>query len=317
VFLTITVNTALDRVIFIDRITPGSVMRAGHMLDCVGGKGFDASVALRGLGQETLALGFVAGDIGKALVSLLESYGIHHDLVWTQGETRLAHVVVEQELHRHSHIISPGQSISSQEFNALLEKLKGYIHQAQSIIAGGSLPVGVPVNFYHQVCEIAAQAGIPVMVDSSGSPLIQAIPGKPAVIKMNEAEFQQTFNNFLKDSPIPDTVAELEPRAREVYQEFELRNLVITCGRKGLLAVLPGCSYLAAAPEQVAVNAAGAGDATSAALAWYLSLDDDWETALRWAAATGAAATRTAATAECRLEEVEALLPLVRINRID
>ena len=44
--LTLTPNAALDRLLFIDEFKPGTVMRPQKMIDKVGGKGLDSSVAL-------------------------------------------------------------------------------------------------------------------------------------------------------------------------------------------------------------------------------------------------------------------------------
>ena len=86
---------------------------------------------------------------------------------------------------------------------------------------------------------------------------------------------------------------------------FHLHNFVLTCGRKGLLAFTPQATYLANAPRQQEVNAAGSGDAVSAALTYRLSLGDSWESALRWAVAAGAAVVLTEGTAECQMTDVE------------
>ena len=51
--LTLTANAALDRVIFVEEFVPATTMRAPRFLECAGGKGFDTSVALCGLGQRT------------------------------------------------------------------------------------------------------------------------------------------------------------------------------------------------------------------------------------------------------------------------
>jgi 1-phosphofructokinase family hexose kinase len=310
-FLTLTVNAALDRLLFIDLFTPGTTHRADKMLDCVGGKGFDTSVALRGLGQETMALGFIAGQNGAALVKLLESYGIQHDLIWLAGETRLAHVIIERSQTRHSHVISPGYPVNAQACQELLERVRLHAPQAQWIIAAGSLPAGAPLDFYRSVSQLARQHGLPVLVDCSGEPMRQAIEGRPAIVKMNEAEFWQTF---AEEYATPPPLIDLQRHARQLVQRYSLESLVITLGRRGILAVLPGRGFLAAAPEQAVVNAAGAGDAASAALAWRLALNDNWESALRWAAAAGAATTLTAATGECRFTDVQAIFPAVEVK---
>lgn len=52
--LSVTPNSALDRVIFIEEFRPGAVMRAPRTVEAVGGKGLDASVVLAAFGVETV-----------------------------------------------------------------------------------------------------------------------------------------------------------------------------------------------------------------------------------------------------------------------
>jgi fructose-1-phosphate kinase PfkB-like protein len=90
----------------------------------------------------------------------------------------------------------------------------------------------------------------------------------------------------------------------------------LTLGREGILAITPDHAYLVAAPVQQEVNAAGSGDAVSAALAWRFLLGDDWRDALRWAAAAGAATVLTEGTAECRMADVLRILPETTIQEL-
>src|SRR5512137_2504497 len=123
-FLTVTPNASIDRILFIECFSPQSTMRTRKTLDAVGGKGFDISVALRGLGQETAALGFRAGPRGSALEQMLIAYGVQPDLVEVEGETRIAHVIVEEALHRHSHITTRGYAVRTTQAEALLAKFR-------------------------------------------------------------------------------------------------------------------------------------------------------------------------------------------------
>ncbi|MFC1975454.1 1-phosphofructokinase family hexose kinase [Chloroflexota bacterium] len=301
--LTVTANSALDRVLFIDEFQPGVTMRPHKMVESVGGKGFDASVVLQTLGVENMALGFVAGLTGRQLVKLLNGYGIPHDLVWVDGETRIAHVVVETWHHRHSHLIAAGLSVSSDAYQTLLERYRTYLRQAMWVIVGGSLAAGVPVSCYRHLVEVAQEIGVPVLVDSFGPPLLEALSARPAILKMNRDEFAQSFGIQTK------TLADLAAEAQDLYEHEPLSALVITCGVEGVLALTPEGTYLAVAPAQQAVNAAGAGDSVSAALTWRFSRGDDWPEALRWAAATGAAVALTEGTADCCLIDIERILP--------
>jgi 1-phosphofructokinase family hexose kinase len=310
VFLTVTANAALDRILFIQRFEPATTMRTFSALDAVGGKGYDVSVALRCLGLETLAVGFAAGDVGHALEGLLAGYGMQMDLVWTSGETRIAHVIIENELHRHSHIITRGPAIAGAEYQALLKRVLDRLEQAQWLIAAGSLPDGVPEDFYQLVTQMAHEHGIPVLIDTPGNPARLAISACPEIMKMNWQEFARTFE---VQAVSPE---KLEDDVRRIVRLHELNSLVITCGAEGVFAITPEGEFWARPPQQQAVNAAGAGDAASAALVWRLTQGDTWEQALQWAAAAGAATVLTAATAECELQEVQRIYPLVDIQEI-
>jgi len=297
-YLTVTVNSALDRVYFIEAFNPGTRMLAQKHVESVGGKGFDSSVVLRALNLETTALGFIAGQNGHALVRLLERYGIHHDLIWVEGETRVALVIVEQSHQRHSHIIAGGYTVSENAQNELVNRFEHYLPSTQWVILAGSLPKGVHIDLYAQLTRIAHRFGVPVLIDCPGDPALQAIPANPMILKMNWQEFEHTFQVGAA------TLEDLKHQAAEIRQAKHILNLIITCGEHGILALTPQGIFLALPPRQKAVNAAGAGDAVSAALVWRLSLGDDWLTALRWAAATGAAVVLTEGTADCRREDV-------------
>ena len=306
--LTVTLNSAIDRLLFIDEIKPGTTMRPQKMLEGVGGKGFDTSVVLQTLGAENLALGFVTGVTGRQLTALLDNYAIRQDLIWVAGETRIAHVLIETRHHRHSHVIAAGLSVSGDDYDLFIEQYQDHLKQASWVIAAGSIAIGVPISAYRQLVELAHQAGVPILIDSSGPAVLETVPVRPTILKMNQDEFSQTFN--LQAGSMP----ELIDQARSVRQREKLPALVITCGATGTYIFGPEASYQAAAPPQQAVNAAGAGDGVSAALVWRLEQGDRWPEALRWAAATGAAVVLTERTAECQLKDIKRLRQETRLQ---
>lgn len=308
--LTITPNAALDRVLFIDEFRPGCTKRSAKMIDCVGGKGLDASVALRVLGVDTLALSFVGGDTGRRLVSLLDGYGIRHDLIWLAGETRLAHVVIERRHHRHSHLIAGKLPVTAEAATDMLRRYREHIQQSAWVVAGGSLPSGISAAYYGHLTEIAHQANVPILLDGAGPPILAALPARPTILKMNWGEFNGTFDTSA------GTIEALISQAGAVFERGELPSLVVTCGEQGILAFTPEGSYWATSPVQKAVNAAGAGDAASAALAWRLASDDLWPEALRWAAAVSAAVVLTECTADCHMADIRRILAHTQIQQI-
>lgn len=306
--LTVTANAALDRVLFLPEFHPTTTMRTQRVVESVGGKGFDTSVVLQALGVPNLAMGFLAGMTGMQLERLLDNYGIRHDLVRVEGDTRIAHVIVETDHNRHSHIITHGYAITPQDRETFLKRFRQHVHSVGWVVAAGSLPNGMPEDFYAEVTEIAHRAGAKVLIDCPGEPALKAIPARPEILKMNRSEFTSTFG-----SPAEDLTG-LEEQARNILREWGLPALVITAGEAGVLAVTAESSFLAASPRQQAVNAAGAGDAVSASLAWRLGQGDDWPGALRWAAATSAAVVLTEGTADCSIEDIRRIYPQASVR---
>lgn len=310
-YLTVTANAALDRLLFINRFCPSENMRTIKSLDAVGGKGYDVSVALRCLGQETIAIGFLAGQTGKILDSLLETYGIQRDLVWIEGETRVAYILVETDLQRHSHVMDGGYSVTERDYKDLFERYSKHLIRADWVIASGSLPMGIPDDFYRVITESAKKCGVPVLIDTQGQPARLSLSARPDIIKMNRSEFAKTF------SPASTSFYEMGKEARNIIKEYELTCMVITCGLDGILAITPEGVFRIQGPAMRVVNAAGAGDVASACLAWRLCCGDGWVEALRWAAAAGTASVTTEATAECDWKITQDLYPLISQVRLD
>ena len=301
--LTVTLNSGLDKVLLVDEFLPGLPVPARKVLNSVGGKGLDVSVALRHLGVETTGLAFVAGETGRVLAGLLDDYGIFPELVWVGGETRTCYVIAESKPGRVSHIKYGELQISSQHLSQFLSAYQKHLPDATWVVCSGSLPPALPETFYGDLVQYATQAGVKILVDSTRQALLSTLPYHPTILKMNWEEFIWTFD--IK----ADTFEDLIFHARQAAEQHEISNLVITCGKKGILAVTQAGTFHAQAPIQPVVNAAGAGDGASAALTWRLSLSDSWPEALQWAAATSAAVVLTEGTADCRISDVKAIYP--------
>jgi 1-phosphofructokinase family hexose kinase len=310
-FLTVCPNTAIDKIIFIKEWTPGIPMRTNHVAICVGGKGLNSAVVLRYLGAETVGMGFFAGKTGEELVELVQEYGIISEPIWVGGTNRIAHVIAEEKTNIHSHVITGEVEVSLEQKQQFINRYRLLVKEAEWIIAGGSLPNSVNEDFYIELINIAKDANVPVLIDSQKQYLIRAIEAQPEIIKMNWEEFEWTFNKKAA------TLEELIPLVKDLKQSREIKNLVITLGKYGILALTNEGNYLVKAPIQKPVNAAGAGDAVSATIVYRLSKGDNWKSALLWSGAVSAAAVLTERTGDIDLKDVERIYKQVEIKQID
>jgi 1-phosphofructokinase len=309
--LTICPNTALDKIIFIKEWIPGTPMRTNHMVTCVGGKGLNSAVVLHHLGSETVGMGFFAGKIGEELVELLEEYGIIPEPIWVGGTNRIAHVIAEEKTNIHSHVIVGELVVSAEQKQEFVNKFKKRVKEAEWVIFAGSLPPTINVDFYYELISIAKDANIPSLIDSQKQYIIEAIKAKPDIVKMNWEEFEWTFNKKA------ETLEDLILLAKQLYLEKNIKNLVITLGKRGILALTTEGNYFVKAPFQQPVNAAGAGDAVSSTIAYRLSQGDSWESALRWSSAVSAATVLTERTGDVEMTDVERIFKDVEVKKID
>lgn len=308
--LTLTPNSAIDRILFVDEIVPGTTMRCSRMIDHIGGKGLDSSIALQSLGVETYALAFAAGANGQTMARAIEALGIPHELIWLEGETRIAHVVIETKRHRHSHLIAGSLPTPPEAGALLLARAQPHLARASWLVAGGSLPPGLPASYYREIGALARAAGVPALFDMTGEPVHALLDAPPAILKMNRVEFESTFGVH------PASFEDLIPEAGRVARMHNLPALVLTAGELGIIAATPAGLFHASCPPQQVLNAAGAGDAASAALAWRFSLGEDWPLALQWAVAVSAGSVGTPLTGQVDPAAVEPLFAQTVVRQI-
>jgi 1-phosphofructokinase family hexose kinase len=309
VFLTVTPNSAIDQVIFIERFVPTEVMRTNRYRRSIGGKGMDIALVLKTFDADLLAISIVAGRAGEEVGRMLEAAHIPHELVWAEGETRTAHVIVETAHNRHSHITTGDIIVQEAHLTELHRRCQAHLRPGDWMLCAGSLPGTAPANYYASLIALAREQGCSSLLDTSGPPMRAALAARPTIFKLNQQEFAQTF-------ALPQvTMDALIEQAQQVWSQYQLDALVLTCGSEGLFAVTPVGTFHSAAPPQTAVNAAGAGDAASAALTFRLSQGDSWPEALVWAAAAGAATVLTDGTAECHMADVLRIKPEVLLTQ--
>lgn len=210
--LTLTPNAGLDRIVFIDEFLPDNTMHPNRILDCVGGKGLNSSITLTTLDVDTIAMSFVGGDTGRRLVQRLDAYGVKHDLVWVDGETRTYLILVEQRHNRQSNLILGELAVSPQDSQDFLQRYQTHVQEADWVIAAGSLPSGLPSTYYCPLIDIARKASTPILLDIRGDSALATLPLKPEILKMNWAEFNQTFKTTTK------TIDDLKQQAQIVYR---------------------------------------------------------------------------------------------------
>ncbi len=303
---TVTLNPALDRALWIDKIRVGDANRIKKERRYAGGKGIDVSKVLTTLGAANKAFGFVGGFTGEELESLLINEGIACDFVKITSETRINIIINEASTGNQILLNDKGPRIKSYELMQLIHKMEAAA-PPDILTVSGSLPPGVHPVVYRKIVEMAKDRGARVLLDTDGEALKVGVQGMPDLIKPNVNELSRLVNKKL------ETVDEIIDAAQCVHQQG-IRTVLVSMGASGILMVGERGRYLASPPEVEVIDTIGAGDAAVAGFVYGLSTGESEKDALACAVAAGTATTMRPGTALCRKEDFRKLLPRIRME---
>jgi 1-phosphofructokinase len=301
VIVTLTANPSLDRTVALPSpLLRGEVQRAVSVSQESGGKGVNVSRALVASGLETVAV-LPGGDSDPVLAGL-RAVGVPFAALPIDAPLR-TNVALTEPGGVTTKINEPGPELSEDQQEALIGLLMECSRGASWVVLAGSLPPGVPADFYATVTRRLRSmhdGGTPphIAVDSSGEPLVAAVSGdasgKPDLLKPNAEELAElaAAAGFATAS----TASELEadPAAAAAAAAAVVRSgvgaVLATLGSKGAVLVTADGAWLATHPPVNAVSTVGAGDSS---LAGYLLASSQGAApadCLRQAVAHGAAA---------------------------
>src|SRR5688572_23074566 len=250
--ITLTPNTGIDFTLKLSSFQLNNTIRALDSAWGMGGKATDVSWTLGKLGVPTRALGFVAGPNGVRMEDMLRERGVETDFVWVEGETRL-NVIIVVSGEGQSTITSSSLKVSPEHLSEFAARYEKALEGASCVVMGGSLPEGVPLEFYSEAIAKAHAHNVPVIFDSSGPSLLVGVKSRPDVIKPNLAELGELLGY------LPTSRQEIEQAAIQLRDEYG-SNVIITLGSEGAIAVVGEGSYFIHPLSVPVESVAGAGD---------------------------------------------------------
>jgi 1-phosphofructokinase len=306
--ITLTPNTGIDHTIQVASFQLNKTIRATGSAWGMGGKATDVSWILGRLGVSTRALGFAAGMTGRRMENMLRERGVEPDFVWVNGESRLNTVLVVPG-EGQTTITSASLEVLPEHLPLLMERYEKALSGADCVVMGGSLPKGVPLEFYSQAIEKAHVNNVPVIFDSSGDSLVAGVKCHPKLIKPNQTELSDLLG-FTPDSPL-----RIQQAAMKLRDQFGV-DVIVTMGEEGAIAVFEEGTYSIEPLSIPVTSAAGAGDGVLAGMALAYSRRKSPENGLRQGFALAGAILKTLATADFMVEDYEELLPQICIKPI-
>ncbi len=307
--LTITMNPALDKVYAVDDFKINKVYRPRDMTATAGGKGLNVARVINQLKGELMITGLVGGSTGTYIREEIQKLGIEEHFVNITGETRTCINIMDEKNTTSTEILEPGPEITEEELEEFLCSYKEIIKECNIIAASGSLPRGVPDDFYKTLIKIAKEKNKKFILDTSGIYLKEGIIGRPFMIKPNVDEIENLLDK--KPGTLNDYCKLL---IKLKAQGIQLP--VITLGQKGCIAEIDG-DFLHYLPSPLEVlNTVGSGDAFVAGCALGLERGLDLIEVIKFGMACGMANTQFFKTGMVTEELVNKFFSEIKIKKL-
>ncbi|MCJ7509230.1 MAG: 1-phosphofructokinase family hexose kinase [candidate division Zixibacteria bacterium] len=307
--LTITANPTVDKGFHVKRIVKNEKLRAEHLRRDPGGGGINVSRVIKRLGGETAAYALAGGTTGELLAKLLRREKIPFHLTGIEDETRINFTVTEDSAGHQLRFLMPGPKVKQSEWRRFIRDIISIKPIPQLCVLSGSLPPGVPHDFYFRMIQVFKKKGIKCLLDAGGKPLRAGMRAGPDIVKPNLRELGQLVEKKLNSR-------KLIHQAAFRMLKCGCKMIIISMGDKGAMLVTKEKSLYALPPKVEPVSVVGAGDSMVAGMALKIAQGGSLSEILRFGVAAGTSAVLSPGTELCTRKEFKKVLPEVKISSL-
>lgn len=297
--LTIVFNPSVDISCDAESVQHTMKVRTHNLKQYPGGGGTNVARVIAELGGHTELLYLSGGAVGTMFENLLAAGSLTGHRFPIADETRISLAVREERTTREYRFVPEGPVVTAEELQPALDFIES--HEADYIVASGSLPRNAPDDIYARIAAIAARTGARYILDTSKQALRTAVDkGGIFILKPNVSELESIEGKKLDEEGATRAALAIVRRGAATY-------VVVTFGREGALLVSADGVLRVPARHVDTISAVGAGDSFVGAMTWSLTQGHTIEEAFRFGVAAGAAAAMTPGSELCRRADVLAL----------
>ncbi len=297
--ITLTMNPVLDKSTNADYIVSEKKTRCSQPTYEPGGGGINVSRAMKKLGSESVAYFLSGGDNGRKIQQLLRDEGVEFQATEIEDNTRENLMIFDNKTGNQYRFVMPGPEVDSKCWKSILKSIEDVSPKPNYLIASGSLPPGVPEDFYAKIASFAKKNDVRLVLDTSGPALQMALEEGVHMVKPNLGEMAGMLDKEVV------TGMELEEAAKEFLNKEYCSVLVISLGSKGAMMARQNVVEYVVPPAMPVISAVGAGDSMVAGIITGCTKGYWPEQAVRYGVAAGTAAAMTPGSELCRKEDTD------------
>ena len=296
----------LQRTLVFERLEVDEVNRARQVVESAAGKALNTARALVTLGTPAETAGFNGGETGRRVSAFLKAYGVETcALTPMKSPTRICSTLIDQTAGTVTELVeeapAPGPAAVRRFVRENLRRASG----SAMLVISGTLPPFAGDDFYVGFVRAAAAAGVPVVIDSHRTALIDVLFERPLLAKLNVRELETTLQE-------PMNSERKILRGMLDLVGMGAQNVFVTQGGRSAYLMTPEGAWRFTPPEvRQRVNPIGSGDCTTAGIAHALLKGRRMADAVRYGLACGSANVESLTPADLVPKRVNALNRLV------
>ena len=307
---TLTLNPAIDCILYLDEFRRNVTNRVKAIAETMGGKGTHVSMNLSVMGTPSRAFGFGFGQNGRRIIDMLAASKAEPCFITAnEGESRVNYLIVEQRTRDSTLISNRGPQPSPAQTEALCALMARRIQEGDYLALSGDASNFSDPGIYNRVLERLSGKRLRLVLDASGESLRQCVGCGPYLLKPNEDELQQLTG--LKTATERDIV-----RAIAALDRYNIPIVAVTLGGRGSIVRAGDALYRVRSPQVEVYNSVGCGDCFVAGLLHGFERGAGLEDNLRYATAAGAAMAEEALSVNFDPQRAMRLMDQVTIERI-
>jgi 1-phosphofructokinase family hexose kinase len=262
-YLTVSMNPTLQKVVCFSSIIKDAVNRSRRHRFDVAGKGLNVCRVLSQLGKEALHLTILGGETRPLFLELSRREGLALRWVESGSPIRFCYTLIDEGDGSVTELVENTLPVEAETGARLREAFEALLPQCGTVVIAGTRAEGFSGDLVPCMVRRAKEAGRRVVLDLWGGDLLESLPCGPDVIKPNLAEFAATF---FPGAGIPGR-EQVRERCRELCRRY--RCAVVLTRGTGAVWYAEGENFAEypVTPAAKTVNTTGSGDAFTAGLA--------------------------------------------------
>lgn len=307
---TLTINPAIDKLIFLDRFTQNRTNRPIKTAETIGGKGTHVSLNLNLLNAENRAILTASGTTGEKLVQMLHDHGVKTEIIQGSGFETRTNIVIVESTKDCTLIAEQGNLITDEVMDEVITTLRKSLIKGDYLVLSGEAGNSTR-NIYSEIIREFSHKGIRIFLDASGEALKEGCKESPFLVKPNIDELSQICGRHLDESNLDEILDCLKE-----FDKYSIAVVAVSMGGGGSLIKMGNDIWRAYAPSIDVENTIGCGDSYLSALVYGFQNGMPLQEIIILATAISAATAENESSVGFDVKRINQLKKMVRVERI-